>query len=61
MAIFYDAGKVAGGRSDLNFKELKSDFGIEMRFHGPATTPLRLGLARGDEGWMLIFSGSAAF
>jgi hypothetical protein len=61
MAVFYDAGKVAGRRADLDFKGLKRDAGIEVRFHGPAATPLRLGLARGDEGWMLVFSGLAAF
>jgi hypothetical protein len=32
-AIFYDAGKVADRRSDLNFKDLESDYGIGFRFN----------------------------
>jgi hypothetical protein len=61
MALFYDAGKVASQRSDLDLKGLKKDVGIEVRFHGPTVTPLRLGLARGTEGWRIVFGGSAAF
>ena len=34
-AIFYDAGKVTARRSDLDFKDLKTDFGIGFRMHGP--------------------------
>jgi hypothetical protein len=61
MAFFYDAGKVTSRRSDLDFKGLKSDVGIGVRFHGPFTTPLRVDLAVGNEGWRLVFSGSAVF
>ena len=32
-AIFYDAGKVADHRSDLNFKDLETDYGIGFRFN----------------------------
>jgi hypothetical protein len=31
-AIFYDAGKVAGARSDLDFDGLERDYGIGVRF-----------------------------
>lgn len=61
MAIFYDAGKVTARRDDLNFKGLKSDVGIGVRFHGLVTTPLRIDLAVGNEGWRVVFSGSAPF
>ena len=61
MAIFYDAGKVASRREDLNFTDLKTDVGIGVRFHTPAVTPLRIELAHGSEGMNLVFSGSAAF
>jgi hypothetical protein len=61
MALFYDTGKVAGRRSELNFRGLKSDVGAEVRFHGQAQTPLRFGIARGREGWNFIFAGTAAF
>ena len=59
--IFYDTGKVASERRDLNFDGLKSDVGIGVRFHGPAATPLRIELAHGSEGFHMIFSGGPAF
>jgi Omp85 superfamily domain len=61
MAVFYDAGKVTSRRSDLDFDGLKSNVGIGIRFHGPLSTPLRVEVARGDEGLHLVFSGGAAF
>jgi hypothetical protein len=61
MAVFYDAGKVAPHRHDLSFKGLKSDVGIGIRFHGLVSTPLRLDLAHGNEGWNLVIGGSAVF
>jgi outer membrane protein assembly factor BamA len=32
-ALFYDAGKVANTRSDLDFKDLENDYGIGFRFN----------------------------
>jgi hypothetical protein len=32
-ALFYDAGKVADTRSDLNFKDLETDYGFGFRFN----------------------------
>jgi hypothetical protein len=61
MAIFYDAGKVAGRREDLNFVGLEHDWGVGVRLHGPTQTPLRIEASRGSEGWHLTFSGDAAF
>jgi outer membrane translocation and assembly module TamA len=61
LALFYDAGKVTSRRRDLDFKGLRSDWGIGVRFHGPTATPLRVEVARGREGWHLVFAGSAAF
>ena len=61
MAIFYDTGKVTPRFHDLSFKELASDYGIGIRFHGPLATPLRIDLARSREGMHLVFSGGAAF
>jgi outer membrane protein assembly factor BamA len=61
MAIFYDAGKVTRRREDLDFDGLKSNFGIGARFHGLGATPLRIELARGSEGFQLVFATSAAF
>jgi hypothetical protein len=61
LALFYDAGKVASRRKDLNFKEMKSDVGIGARFHGPRNTPLRLEFAVGNEGWQIVIAGDAIF
>jgi hypothetical protein len=60
-ALFYDAGKVTASRSDLSFDGLKSDYGIGFRLHGPAATPLRIELARSNEGFALVFAAHAAF
>jgi hypothetical protein len=61
MALFYDTGKVTPRFHDLSFKGLASDFGVGIRFHSPAATPLRIELARGREGMRLVFAGGAAF
>ena len=61
MALFYDAGKVTNRREDLDFEDLKSDWGIGMRFHGPRSTVLRMEGARGDQGWRLVFATGAAW
>ena len=61
MAVFYDAGKVTRRRSELDFEDLESDWGIGARFHGPSATVLRLEAARGSDGWRLVVATSAAF
>ena len=61
MALFYDAGKVAADRSALDFDGLEHDFGVGLRFHGPLTTPLRMDLAKGREGFRIVWGGSAVF
>jgi hypothetical protein len=61
MAFFFDAGKVANRREDLDFNNLKTDWGIGARFHGPAATALRLEGAKGSEGWRLVISAGPAF
>lgn len=58
FALFYDAGKVAARRDDLDFDGLKSSFGAGIRFHGPQTTAFRLEVARSNEGTRLIFAFS---
>jgi outer membrane protein assembly factor BamA len=60
-ALFYDAGKVTARRGDLDLEGLKSDYGIGVRFHGPAATPLRMELAKSNEGLAIVFSAKAAF
>ncbi len=61
MALFYDTGKVASRWDDLSFQGLVHNVGVGIRFHGPVSTPLRVELARGNEGLHLVFAGSAAF
>jgi len=61
MAFFFDAGKVASRREDLDFENLTTDFGVGVRFHSPVATPLRIDVAHGSEGLNIVFSGSAAF
>jgi hypothetical protein len=61
LAIFYDAGKVTARRSDLDLDGLKNDVGIGLRLHGPLTTPVRIELAKGNEGLHLVFSAHASF
>ena len=61
MAIFYDAGKVTPRWNDLSLDGLKSDVGVGVRFHTPLATVLRIELAKGSEGFNLVFAGSAAF
>jgi len=60
-AIFYDAGKVEARRADLNLDGLKSNYGIGFRLHGPFVTPVRIELARSNEGLAIVFGASAAF
>ena len=61
MALFYDAGKVTARREQLDLDDLKSDFGIGFRLHGPAVTPLRIELAKSNEGLVIVFSSKASF
>jgi len=60
-AVFYDAGKVAARRSDLDLKDLKSDYGFGVRFHAPMATVLRVDVARSNEGTRLVFAVSPVF
>jgi hypothetical protein len=61
MALFYDAAKVAARRSDLDLHGTKSDFAIGFRLHGSLATPLRIELAKGNEGFVLNISASQVF
>jgi hypothetical protein len=61
VALFYDTGKVANRREDLDFEQLQHNWGVGFRFHGPMATPLRIEFAHGREGMNIVFSGAAAF
>ncbi len=62
LAFFYDAGKVTARTKDIDFENLKDDYGFGLRFHGPFSTPLRVEIARSRENSLsFIFSSSASF
>ena len=60
-AVFYDTGKVAAQRADLDLHGMKSDYGFGVRLHGPFATPLRIEVARSPEGSRLVVSTSPIF
>jgi outer membrane protein assembly factor BamA len=47
-ALFYDAGKVANSRDDLDFENLESDYGIGFRFNSNSGVILRVDAAFGS-------------
>ena len=47
-ALFYDAGKVANRREDLDFENLESDYGIGFRFNTNGGVILRVDAAFGS-------------
>ncbi len=62
MAIFYDTGKVAARREDLDFDDLKESYGIGMRIIGLDGYALRIEVARSRENnARLIFSAGGGF
>jgi hypothetical protein len=61
MAVFYDAGKVAAHRGDLNLDGLNSDYGLGFRLHGRVGTPVRVELAKSKEGFVIVFGSTAVF
>ena len=61
MALFYDAGNVATRLADLSFDGMKTDWGFGVRFHTLTATALRLDLAKGSEGWRLVFASAPVF
>jgi hypothetical protein len=49
MAVFYDTGKVASRRTDLDFSDLQDAYGIGMRIIGPAGYAFRVEVAHSSE------------
>lgn len=59
MALFFDAGKVAPKRSQINFHDLEASAGVGFRFNIRNSTFLRLDVGASHEGmrvW-LVFGG----
>ena len=62
MALFYDAGKVAARRADLDVDNLKTSYGMGMRFIGLGGYAFRIEVARSREhNARLLFSAGGAF
>jgi hypothetical protein len=62
MAIFYDTGKVAARREDLDFDDLKESYGIGMRIIGLQGYALRIEVAHSREhAARLIFSAGGGW
>jgi Omp85 superfamily domain len=60
-AVFYDTGKIAAHREDLDLHGMKSDYGFGVRLHGPFATFLRVEVARSPEGTRLVVSTNSIF
>jgi hypothetical protein len=61
MAVFVDTGMVAPRLDAITTSAFVTDYGLGVRFHGPARTPLRVEIANGREGTRIVFAASAAF
>ena len=62
MALFGDWGDVAPTWDDIDFKHLKSDYGIGFRFNTFSSVFLRFDIARSrQEGVRFVTSFSGAF
>jgi hypothetical protein len=62
MAVFYDTGKVAANRNELDLDGLKNSYGIGMRVIGPQGYAFRVEVARSDEhDARLIFTAGGGF
>ena len=61
LALFVDAGTVGHEFQSLSLRDVKTDYGLGVRFHTPRSTLLRLDMARGAEGWRLVLATSAPF
>ena len=62
MAVFYDAGKVAARKSDLDFRDLEDSYGIGMRIIGLKGYAFRVDVARSREhATRLLVSAGGAF
>jgi hypothetical protein len=61
MALFYDTGTMADHPTGLSLGNRVSNWGVGARFHAPRVTVLRIEMAKGSEGWHLVFGSTAPF
>ena len=61
VAIFYDAGKVAAERRDLDLQGWRTTSASASAFTRRRRLPLRVEIAKGRDGWHVVWSGAHAF
>jgi hypothetical protein len=61
LAVFYDTGRVASSRSDLNFDHLRHTFGGGLRFKSMRRAVVRIDIGRSDEQIFLFFTFGPSF
>jgi hemolysin activation/secretion protein len=61
LAVFYDTGKVASRRSDLNLDHLRHTFGGGLRFKSMRRVVVRIDIGRSDEQTFLFFTFGPSF
>jgi AAA family ATP:ADP antiporter len=61
MALFLDAGRVAGRAQDLDSRGFKKTYGVGMTVHTLTSTVTRIELARTAEGTSMLLSFSPSF
>jgi hypothetical protein len=58
MAVFYDTGKVAARRRDLDFEDLHDAYGVGLRLTGPKGYAFRVEVARSREHHARVLVGA---
>ena len=61
VALWIDAGKVFADHADFDLDDLKTTYGIGLRFKSQQATFFRLDLAFGDDGFGVVFGLDDAF
>jgi hypothetical protein len=61
VAVFADAGKVAPDARDLDFKHLRTSYGVGLRLHNRSSTVTRLDIGHSAEGWRFVFKVNDPF
>lgn len=61
LALFVDAGKVFSDRADLDFNDLRTDYGFGLRLKTARSTFLRTDFAFGGEGLQIYFTFDNSF
>ena len=61
MALFFDAGNVYRHVEDINVNDLKTSYGFGFHFNSKTSLPLRIDVARSEEGTRFLVKFSNVF